>query len=110
MTPVAQSVPMARFQSFEERADPTKVAPRLKALRGELDQAGLDGFLVPRADVHRGESVPPGDARLAFLTGFTGSAGLAVIGKRRAALLVESRYTLQAPVQTGTKLVHVHEV
>ena len=102
--------PPALFQSFEERADPRNVAPRLKALRTELAARGLDGFLVPRADAHRGESVPPGEARLAWLTGFTGSAGMAVIGTRKAALLVDSRYTLQAPAQTDTKLVTVIEL
>src|SRR5690606_41427138 len=66
-------------------------------------------FLIPRADAHRGESVPPGEARLAYITGFTGSAGVAVVGPRRAGLFVDSRYTLQAPAQTDTGLVTVHE-
>ncbi len=64
----------AVFQSFEERADPSNVAARLKALRAEMKNAGVDAFLIPRADRHRGESVPPGEARLAYVTGFTGSA------------------------------------
>ncbi|MBD8064193.1 aminopeptidase P family protein [Devosia sp. PTR5] len=107
MTPSA--FPPARFQSFEEKADPSQVAPRLAALRQAMAKAGVDAFLVPRADAHRGESVPPGEARLAYLTGFTGSAGLAVIGKDKAGLFVDSRYTLQAPAQTDTSLVTVHE-
>jgi len=97
------------FQSFSERSDSRAVAPRLAALRAEMEKAGLDGFLVPRADAHRGESVPPGEARLAYLTGFTGSAGMALIGKRKAALFVDSRYTLQAPAQTDVKKVTVIE-
>jgi len=100
----------AKFQSFEEKSDPKNVAPRLKALRAEMEKDGLDGFLIPRADAHRGESVPPGEARLAYVTGFTGSAGLAIVGKTRAGLFVDSRYTLQAPAQTDTRKVTVHEV
>lgn len=99
--------PPALFQSFEEKADPANVAPRLAALRHAMAKAGVDAFLVPRADAHRGESVPPGDARLAYLTGFTGSAGFAIVGPDSAGLFVDSRYTLQAPTQTDTALVSV---
>ncbi|MDB5535798.1 MAG: aminopeptidase family protein, partial [Devosia sp.] len=62
----AQTFAPTVFQSFEEKADPKNVAPRLAALRDELTKAGLDAFLIPRADAHRGESVPPGEARLAY--------------------------------------------
>lgn len=102
--------PPTVFQSFEERSDPNTVAPRLKALRAEMAAAGLDGFLIPRADAHRGESVPPGEARLAYITGFTGSAGIALVGPKKAALFIDSRYTLQAPAQTDTSKVTVIEV
>lgn len=98
------------FQSFDSKTDPRDVAPRLRALRAELAQAGLDAFLIPRADAHRGESVPPGEARLAFVTGFTGSAGLAFVGTRRAVLFVDSRYAIQAPAETDTRLVKVVEI
>ncbi len=104
------SFPPARFQSFEEKANPANVAPRLAALRSAMKAAGVDAFLVPRADAHRGESVPASEARLAYVTGFTGSAGLAVIGRDSAGLFVDSRYTLQAPTQTDTALIDVHEV
>ncbi|GHA15812.1 aminopeptidase [Devosia pacifica] len=102
--------PPAIFQSFETTSDPQNVAKRLEALRAELQKHELDGFLVPRADAHRGESVPPGEARLAYLTGFTGSAGMAIVNREKAALFVDSRYTLQAPAQTDTSLVDVLEV
>ncbi|WP_173088011.1 aminopeptidase P family protein [Devosia sp. 1635] len=102
--------PPAIFQSFAEKSDPANVAPRLQALRAQMSQAGVDGFLIPRADAHRGESVPPSEARLAYVTGFTGSAGVAVIGPERAALFIDSRYTLQAPAQTDTTLVDVIEI
>lgn len=101
--------PPTRFQSFATRTSPRTVAPRLAALRAEIARAGLDGFLIPRADAHRGESVPPGDARLAYMTSFTGSAGIAVIGPKRAGLFVDSRYTLQAPAETDTRKVTVIE-
>lgn len=103
----AQSFPPTVFQSFVEKADKTNVAPRLTALRAAMAKAGVDGFLIPRADAHRGESVPESEARLAYVTGFTGSAGLALVGADKAGLFVDSRYTLQAPAQTDTALVSV---
>jgi Xaa-Pro aminopeptidase len=69
---------------------------RLAALRGELARRGVHGFLVPRADEHQGEYVPPSAERLAWLTGFTGSAGLAAVLPETAAIFVDGRYTLQA--------------
>ena len=60
-----------------------------------MAEAGVDAFLVPRADAHQGENVAPRDERLAWLTGFTGSAGLAVVTRDRAALFVDGRYRLQ---------------
>jgi len=96
-----------QFQRFDEKADPTSVAPRLKALRAAMSAADLDAFLVPRDDAHRGENVPEGDERLSYMTGFTGSAGYAMITKSRAGLCVDGRYTIQAPAQTDTDLVEV---
>jgi Xaa-Pro aminopeptidase len=87
-------------------------AERLSALRAELARAGVDGFLVPRADEHLGEYVPASGERLAWLTGFTGSAGLAVVlaeglsedPSPGAALFTDGRYTTQAAQQTDTTL------
>ena len=107
--PTHSAIPDAKFQSFDEKTDPAQVAPRLAALRARLAELGIDGFLVPRTDVHQGEYVPDCDARLAYLTGFTGSAGLALVTADRAALFVDSRYTLQAPGQTDTALISVHD-
>jgi Xaa-Pro aminopeptidase len=76
------------------------VPARLEALRAELKRHGLAGFLVPRADEHQGEYVPPHAERLAWLTGFTGSAGLAVVLTDAAAIFVDGRYTLQVRQQT----------
>ncbi|KQP10542.1 X-Pro aminopeptidase [Methylobacterium sp. Leaf99] len=94
----------ARFQTFD---DPShhEGALRIAALRGVLAAQGLDGFVVPRADEHQSEYVPPGAERLAWLTGFTGSAGTAVILKAAAALVVDGRYTLQAPAQVDTAIL-----
>ncbi len=69
-------------------------------LRAELARRGLDGFLAPRADRHQGEYVPACDARLAWLTGFDGSAGVALILADRALLFVDGRYEIQARAQT----------
>src|SRR5258705_13618391 len=71
------------------------IAARVRKLRDELGRRGLAGFIVPRADEHQGEYVPARARRLAWLTGFTGSAGLAVVLAARAAIFVDGRYTLQ---------------
>lgn len=102
--------PPAQYQDFVETADPSNVAPRVTALRKKMAEQGVDAFLVPRADVHRGESVPPGEQRLGYVSGFTGSAGLAVIGAQKAALFVDGRYTIQAPAQTDTSIIDVKNI
>src|SRR5262249_60551657 len=66
---------------------------RLGQLRKELAGRGLDGFIVPRADEHQGEYVPPRGQRLAWLTGFTGSAGPARLVCGGAARVVRRRVT-----------------
>jgi Xaa-Pro aminopeptidase len=92
------------LQSFEEVSAPSSVAPRLAALRAELKRIGLDGFIVPRADEHQGEYMPPNARRLAWLSAFTGSAGVAVVLPEEAAIFVDGRYTLQVRAQTDTAL------
>jgi Xaa-Pro aminopeptidase len=72
----------------------------LVALRNELSRLGLRGFIVPRADEHLGEYVPAAAERLAWLTGFTGSAGLAVVLADKAAVFTDGRYVLQLASQT----------
>jgi Xaa-Pro aminopeptidase len=86
----------AHFQSFEDRSASGDSASRLAALRAELKRRGLDGFVVPRADRYQNEYVPPCAERLAWLTGFTGSAGVAIVLADRAVLFVDGRYTVQA--------------
>jgi Xaa-Pro aminopeptidase len=84
-------------------------AERLTALRAELARRGIAGFIVPRADEHQGEYVPAQAQRLAWLTGFTGSAGLAIVLTETAAVFVDGRYTLQAAAQVdGALYQHRH--
>ncbi len=79
-------------------------AEKLARLRAELARHGAQGFIVPRSDEHQGEYVPPSADRLAWLTGFTGSAGLAVVLPSSAAVFVDGRYTLQAKAQIDAAL------
>ena len=87
------------FQNFDTTADPSKGPQRLKRLRAGLADAGLDGFFVPRADAHQGEYVAEADARLAWLTGFTGSAGFCLALREAAGVFIDGRYRAQVRVQ-----------
>jgi Xaa-Pro aminopeptidase len=88
------------FQTFEASPGPDHVAERLKLLRAWMSKAKLDAVLVPRADAHQGEYVPACAERLRWLTGFTGSAGIAIASKKSAALFIDGRYTVQAKAET----------
>lgn len=92
------------FQTYDDTSDAATCAPRLAALRAELKQRGLDGFVIPHSDQHMGEYLPPRAERLAWLTAFTGSAGAAVVLMDKAAVFVDGRYTLQVRGQTDTSL------
>ena len=92
----------ARFQSFEDRTEPAAGAARIAALRAELSRRGLDGWIVPHADRHLGEYLAPGDERLAWLTGFTGSAGVAVVLMDSAVIFTDGRYQIQMREQVDT--------
>src|SRR5579863_9387687 len=94
----------AHFQTFEEPETGVALTARLSAFRAELARRNLTGFVVPRADQQQNECVPPSEERLAWLTGFTGSAGMAVVLVREAAVFVDGRYTLQAGKQVDTKV------
>ena len=100
----------ARFQSFEDRAERAASGPRVAALRTELARRGLTGFIVPRSDRHQNEYVPASEQRLAWLTGFTGSAGVAIVLMQRALLFVDGRYTLQAREQLDTSLFAIEHL
>src|SRR6202045_1549850 len=100
----------AQFQSFEDAPEGAASAPRVKALRTELARRGLTGFIVPRADRHQGEYVPASDARLAWLTGFTGSAGAAIVLADRAVIFVDGRYLLQVRDQIDANVFSVEHL
>ena len=89
------------FQSFSETSSPEQGPPRLAALRAEMASAGVDGFIVPRADAHQGEYVAERDSRLAWLTGFTGSAGYCVALPETAGVFVDGRYRVQVRAQVA---------
>ncbi|MFT3690246.1 aminopeptidase P family protein [Paenirhodobacter sp.] len=83
------------YQDFSAKTSPETGAPRLAALRERLALSGLDAFVVPRADAWQGEYVTEADARLAWLTGFTGSAGFCIAMRDRAGVFVDGRYRVQ---------------
>jgi Xaa-Pro aminopeptidase len=100
----------SRFQSFDVQSESAQAKPRLQALRAELKRENLDGFIVPRADEHQNEYVPKCAERLAWLTGFTGSAGTAVVLRDKATLFVDGRYTLQAANEVDTDLFAIIDI
>ena len=100
----------ARFQSFDDRGERGASAPRIAALRAELARRGLDGFIVPRADEYQNEYVPPSAERLAWLTGFTGSAGLAIVLADRAVIFVDGRYQVQVVEEVDSKIFAVEHL
>lgn len=98
------------FQNFEVSSNPATGAPRVAKLREEMNRLQLDGFLVPRADEHQGEYVPLRAQRLGWLTGFTGSAGAALILKNKAYVFVDGRYTLQVRAQTDPAVFDIESL
>jgi Xaa-Pro aminopeptidase len=93
----------AHFQTFEEPESGVALTARLSAFREELTRRKLTGFVIPRADQQQNEYVAPSEERLAWLTGFTGSAGMAIVLMQEAALFVDGRYTLQGAKQVDAK-------
>lgn len=93
------------FQTFSDQASPDQGRVRLPLLREELQEQGLTGFIVPRADEYGGENLADYAERLAWLTGFTGSAGTAIILRDKAAIFVDGRYILQVRNQVDTELL-----
>src|SRR5689334_258471 len=93
----------AHFQTFEEPEGGVALTARLARFREELAKRKLTGFVIPRADQQQNEYVAPSEERLAWLTGFTGSAGMAVVLTKEAAVFVDGRYTLQAGKQVDRK-------
>ncbi|HSA80613.1 MAG TPA: aminopeptidase P family protein [Geminicoccaceae bacterium] len=80
------------------------IPERLARLRAVLTEQGVDGLILPLTDEHRSEYLPASAQRLAWLTGFTGSAGLLIVLAERAAVFVDGRYTLQAAAELDAEL------
>jgi Xaa-Pro aminopeptidase len=97
------------YQIFDDISLPAASGERVKALQRELKSRRLKGFLVPHSDEHQDEFLAPPAERLAWLTGFTGSAGVAVVLEKAAALFVDGRYILQARAQTDPDLFEVFQ-
>ena len=98
------------FQTFDAPAQRGAAAERIKELRAVLARVHIDAYLVPRADEHQGEYVPACAERLKWITGFSGSAGLAIVAKKAAVLLVDGRYTVQARAEVDTTVLEVSQL
>jgi Xaa-Pro aminopeptidase len=98
------------FQGFDEESDPSLGAGRVARLREWLVANGVDGFVVPRSDEHQGEYVAPGSERLRWLTGFGGSAGVAIVLPASAVVFVDGRYTLQVRQQVDTTVFDIESL
>ena len=96
------------FQTFEAQSSPQQGPPRLIALRKVMAARGFDAFLVPRADAHQSEYVAPRDARLEWLTGFSGSAGFCAVTRDSAGVFIDGRYRLQVRSQIADVFTPVH--
>lgn len=93
------------FQSYENRGGPEHCAERIKNLRDLLKKQKIDGLILPRSDKHLNEYVAPHDERLLWLTGFSGSAGQAIILSNKAAIFIDGRYTLQVQNEVDLKVI-----
>jgi len=97
-------------QTFDESTDPSFGPKHVPLIRQAMAKQGLDGFLVPHEDEHQNEYLPAANDRLAWATGFTGSAGAAVILRDKAAVFVDGRYTLQVRDQVDGKLFEIRDL
>ncbi len=97
------------FQTYDVTTHPSQGARHTAALRREMTKLGLDGFIVPHEDEHQNEYLPDANERLAWVSGFTGSAGAALILRDRAVLYADGRYTLQSREQTDPAVFEVKD-
>ena len=97
-------------QTFDDHADPSFGSKHLPLIREQLRKQGLDGFLIPHEDEHQNEYLPDANERLSWATGFTGSAGAAVVMADKAAVFVDGRYTLQVKAQIDPKLFEARDL
>ena len=97
-------------QTFDEHAHPSFGSLHLPLIREELRRQGLDGFVIPHEDEHQNEYLPDANERLSWATGFTGSAGAAVVMSDKAAVFVDGRYTLQVKSQVDPALFEARDL
>ena len=97
-------------QTFDESTDPSFGPKHVPLIRAAMAAQGLDGFLVPHEDEHQNEYLPAANDRLAWASGFTGSAGAGVILKDRAAVFVDGRYTLQVREQVDQGVFEIRDL
>lgn len=97
-------------QTFDETTDRSFGPKHVPLIRQAMAEQGLDGLLVPHEDEHQNEYLPAANDRLAWATGFTGSAGAAVILKDKAAVFVDGRYTLQVRDQVDTGVFEIRDL
>src|SRR5258708_20788663 len=93
----------AHFQTFEEPEGGVALTARLAAFREELARRKLTGFVIPRADQQQNEYVAPSEERLAWLTGFTGSGGIAPVFSPPSPAVLALRTALQRPAQQAAQ-------
>jgi len=97
-------------QTFEETTSPAFGADHLPLIRAAMAEQGMDGFLIPHEDEHQNEYLPPANDRLAWASGFTGSAGAAVVLRNAAAIFVDGRYALQVRDQVDGELFEIRDL
>src|SRR5256885_11132328 len=97
-------------QTFDESTDRSFGPRHVPLIRKAMADQGLDGFVIPHEDEHQNEYLPAANDRLAWATGFTGSAGAAVLLKDKAALFIDGRYTLQARDQVDLGLFEIRDL
>ena len=97
-------------QTFDDTTDPAFGREHAPLIRRAMAEQALDGFLIPHEDEHQNEYLPAANDRLAWATGFTGSAGAAVILQDKAAIFVDGRYTLQVRDQVDAGVFEVRDL
>ncbi len=98
------------YQIYQDISQGDQSASRIASLRKQLEIHDLDGFIIPHSDEYQGEYIPQYAERLAWVTGFTGSAGIAIILKDKAAIFVDGRYTIQVSEQIDKKIITAHDL
>ena len=97
------------FQSFKNSNERSHIPQRIEFLRVLIKNYKLDGVIIPKSDRYQGEYIPPEDERLTWISGFTGSAGTALVFAESAVLFVDGRYSLQAKIEVNGRIFRVED-